>query len=147
MLRGAAAALIVLFVAIQFVPVDRSAPAITQDVAAPPEVAALLRRACYDCHSRETRWPWYARIAPASWLVARDVRLGRGNLDFSGWDAYDADERRHLRREAWEEVGSDEMPPTLYRLMHPEARLGEADRAVLRAWASAPEGPAPRDED
>ena len=71
-------AVAVLLVAIQFVPGGAVNPPVTQDLPAPPEVKAILRQACYDCHSHETRWPWYGRVAPSSWLVARDVSAGRG---------------------------------------------------------------------
>ena len=88
--------LVVALVAIQLVPVDRTSPPVTADIAAPANVRAVLKRACYDCHSNETTWPWYSRVAPVSWLVARDVREGRKELNFSDWGGYAA--KRQARK-------------------------------------------------
>ena len=79
--------LAVIFILIQFIPVDRTNPPVTREVAwDSAETARIARRACYDCHSNETVWPWYSNIAPASLLVASDVRDGRSYLNFSEWD-------------------------------------------------------------
>ena len=82
-------ALIVILTGIQFIPVERSNPPARSAVAAPSEVQALLRRACFDCHSNETVWPWYSHIAPVSLLIAGDVRRGRKEVNFSAWEKYD----------------------------------------------------------
>ena len=74
----------------QLVPVERTNPPVEAEIVAEPEVHALLRRACYDCHSHETVWPWYAWVAPVSWLVAHDVDHAREELDFSRFESYDA---------------------------------------------------------
>ena len=97
---------------------------------------SVLRRACYDCHSNETVWPWYSRVAPASWLVARDVNEGREALNYSTWTSYPAEERDEERAETWEEVEEGEMPLGVYLLMHREAKLSDADRTILRSWAA-----------
>lgn len=102
----------------------------------PPAVAASLRRACYDCHSNETRWPWYSRVAPAAWLVARDVDNGRGQLNFSRWAAYHPFDRADLLDAACRLASMREMPPRAYVLMHPDARLSEEEVATLCAWTS-----------
>ncbi len=124
-----------LFLAIQLVPVERSNPPVLAEVPAPPEVREVIERACYDCHSHETRWPWYAQLAPASWLLAYDVAEAREHMNFSDWKQYDEDEQRDLVEEAWEEVEEGEMPPWFYLPLHPEARLSDADRSVLEDWA------------
>jgi hypothetical protein len=90
----------------------------------------LARRACFDCHSNETRWPWYAAIAPASWRVQHDVSEGRARLNFSALDTRSEDGMDALR-EAGETVTEGEMPPLDYRLLHPEARLTVAERRAL----------------
>ncbi|MDJ0865833.1 MAG: heme-binding domain-containing protein [Myxococcota bacterium] len=126
-----------LFLAIQLVPVERSNPPVLAEVPAPPEVREVIERACYDCHSNETRWPWYAQLAPASWLLAYDVAEAREHMNFSDWKQYDEDEQRDLVEEAWEEVEEGEMPPWFYLPLHPEARLSDADRGVLQRWAEA----------
>src|SRR5689334_23582497 len=72
----------------QLIPVDRRNPPVQAEVQASAEARVLLRRACYDCHSNETVWPWYARVAPVSWVVVHDVRRGRDVVNFSTWTLY-----------------------------------------------------------
>lgn len=128
---------LVLLVAIQFVPVDRSNPPVETEVPAPAKVRPVLRRACYDCHSNETVWPWYSRTAPLSWLVARDVREGRKKLNFSTWNRLDAGRRARKLKETWKEVSEGEMPPGFYVAIHREAALSPEDRTALRDWTLA----------
>ena len=130
--------LLVALVVIQFVPVDTSNPPVIGDVPTSPAVKAVLRRACYDCHSNETEWPWYARVAPVSWLIARDVRKGRAELNFSTWNQYTTQQRVKKLKETWEEVTAGEMPPWFYLPVHREARLSAEDRALLTQWARQP---------
>ena len=119
----------------QLVPVDRSNPPVDSEVPAPPEVRAILKRACYDCHSNETTWPWYSRVAPLSWLVERDVREGRKGVNFSTFGRY-ADKRRQRKwMEIPEQIEKGEMPPWFYAAIHGEARLSDAERAALVRWA------------
>jgi len=128
-------ATIIAIGAIQLVPVDRTNPPVETEVPADAEAGAVLRRACYDCHSNETVWPWYSRIAPVSWLVARDVREGREELNLSTWNRYTTKQQIKKLKESWEEVAEGEMPPWLYLPPHPDARLSAGDREVLRAWS------------
>ncbi len=118
----------------QLVPVDRSNPPVTTGFGAQQELMATLRRSCYDCHSNETVWPWYSRVAPVSWLVAHDVHEGREHLNFSTWGAYSGDKQAKLRKEIWQEVSEGEMPPLQYYPAHPDARLSEQDKAIIRVW-------------
>lgn len=134
-LRWVVLGAVVVFVAIQFVPVDRSNPPVTAEVPAPPEARAVLRRACYDCHSNETVWPWYSRVAPVSWLLAHDVHEGRDELNFSTWDRYAANEQVKKLKKSWEETSEGEMPPWFYLPVHRDAVLSAEDKAVLRRWA------------
>lgn len=150
-LKLAGLALVVLLVAAQFVPVDRTNPPVGEEIVAPAEVMTVLERACYDCHSNETVWPAYSRVAPVSWLVARDVHEGREALNYSTWGRYSAEERSELLEETWEEVAEGEMPMKPYVLLHPAARLTAEDQEVLRAWSLAPggrsdDGPATSDD-
>ena len=124
------------FVLAQLVPVGRANPPGGGDVAAPPEVRAMLKRACYDCHSSETVWPWYSRVAPVSWLIARDVREGRNEVNFSIFTQYPEKRRRRKWKEIPEQIEKSEMPPWFYTAVHPEARLSDADRAALLRWAA-----------
>jgi len=116
--------------------VDKTNPPVQQDVAAPPEVAAVLQRACYDCHSNETVWPWYSNVAPISWLLARDVREGRRELNFSAWNEYNAKKQTKKLKEIAEEVAEGEMPPWLYIAAHRHAALSQADAERLRVWTA-----------
>lgn len=133
--KWAGVTLVGLLVLIQFVPVDRTNPPVEGEVPAPPEVRQVLQRACYDCHSNETNWPWYSRVAPVSWLVVRDVRQGREHLNFSTWNRLPTREQVEALRESWEEVDEGEMPLWFYLPPHPEARLSARDRELLRNWA------------
>lgn len=134
-IRWIAFGFLVFIVAIQFVPVGRSNPSITAEAPATPEARAVLRSACYDCHSHETVWPWYSRVAPFSWLVTRDVRKGREELNFSTWDHYTIKEQVKKRKKSWEEVEEGKMPLWFYLLNHRDARLSVEDRVILRSWA------------
>jgi hypothetical protein len=129
---------LVALMASQLVPVETGNPPVTGDIPTSPAVKAILRRACYDCHSNEVKWPWYSRIAPVSWLLARDVRRGRAELNFSTWDRYSTQQRVKKLRESWEEIAVGEMPPWFYLPVHRDARMTAEDRALLRQWARQP---------
>ncbi len=136
-------AFVAVFVLLQFTNPARTNPPIPPggDISAtnppPPQIAALLHAACYDCHSYETTWPWYSRIAPASWLVVGDVNDGRERLNFSEWPHGDPDKEARRLGSVSEELGYKEMPPAKYTLMHPAARLTDAQRKELEDWADA----------
>ena len=134
MLVKIGAALACALLLAQLIPVARENPPVESEVPAPDEVRRILRNACYDCHSHETRWPWYSRVAPISWLVAHDVSQAREQLNFSAWNRYDERDRRKKLEEAWEEVEEGEMPLWYYVPFHAEARLDAEDRRRLRAW-------------
>jgi hypothetical protein len=87
---------------------------------------ALTVRACYDCYSNQTVWPWCARIAPTSWLIRNDVDEGRGKLNFSEWDRSQRETYR-----AGRQVQQGNMPPWYYTLMHPPATLSPPERQAL----------------
>ena len=123
-------------VAIQLVPVSRTNPPRNGVVPAPEPAMAVLRKACWDCHSNETRWPWYAYVAPVSWRIADDVREGRHELNFTEWNRASARQRRRVADKVWEEVSEGNMPLPRYVRWHPEARLSATDRAALQVWAS-----------
>lgn len=97
----------------------------------PAHVVRVVRRACRDCHSNETAWPWYGRVSPVSWLVAGDVREGRARLNFSEWNRQSPEMARLRMGEACEEARAGKMPLWQYTLLHPEARLGKDDLAAL----------------
>jgi hypothetical protein len=116
------------------IPID---PATRIDAAAPvpAPVMATLRRACFDCHSDETRWPWYSALPIASWLIEHDVMSGRGQLNFSRWTLYNRFDRADLLDKVCELVTRRVMPLPPYLALHREARPSEADIAALCAWS------------
>jgi hypothetical protein len=133
-LLGLGVPLLLLF-AIQLVPYGRDhvPPAAGRPPAwDSPRTLALARRACFDCHSNETRWPWYASIAPISWRVQTDVNLARAVLDFTAFDPGNPRMTKAAGKAAGEVTRRD-MPPQDYVLMHPEARLNAADNQALTA--------------
>ena len=99
-----------------------------------PNVMASLRRACFDCHSIETRWPWYARLPVAGHLIARDVREGRAQLDWSRWQSYSRFDRAELLDKVCELATRRVMPPWQYRLLHADARLSSRESGDLCDW-------------
>jgi hypothetical protein len=120
---------VVLFLLIQIVPFGRAHanPPVTQD--APwnsPETRALAVRACYDCHSNESVWPWYSNIAPVSWLIQHDVDEGRSKLNFSEWD-----KPQREAEKAGEAVQRGSMPRWFYIPLHPAANLNAAEKQQL----------------
>jgi hypothetical protein len=122
----------------QLVSFDRTNPPVTGEIHAPPAIKALLRRACYDCHSNETTWPWYSRVAPASWLLHRDVVEGRRHLNFSEWSAIPAEKRVRRMKDLVEEVSEGGMPPWFYLPMHAAAHLSAEEKQALESWAQGP---------
>ncbi|MSM38012.1 MAG: hypothetical protein GJT30_00055 [Geobacter sp.] len=100
-----------------------------------PDTRELARRACFNCHSFETIWPWYARYAPVSWLIAHDVQEGREKLNFSDWQGGTREGERP--EEIAKEITEGDMPPFAYRFAHPEARLSAKQRTQLIEGLSA----------
>ena len=131
----AAAVGIVTVAAIQFIPVPRTNPPVAFEVAAPADVRKILERSCFDCHSNHTRWPWYSRVAPVSWLVARDVYRGREHMNFTDWPQFDFEEQEHLMGDIVKQVERGKMPLPIYLVMHGDAVLRADDRQRLLSWA------------
>lgn len=133
---SAFALIFIVLVALQFKTVERENPDVVAEAAfsGPPEVEAILRESCYDCHSNETHWPIYSRIAPISWLVSYDVVEGRKKLNFSEWNTLPMGRQFRNMDKIWEYVESGEMPLRKYVLLHPSARLTEKEKSVLHGW-------------
>ena len=129
--------MIVGFGLIQLVPYgrDRANPPVTSEpVWNSPATKALARKACFDCHSNETVWPWYSSIAPGSWLIYRDVANGRAKMNFSEWPAVGGG---GLMARAAQKVAQGKMPPLRYKLAHSGARLSDAEQRQLIAGFKA----------
>ncbi|MDX5476990.1 MAG: heme-binding domain-containing protein [Cyclobacteriaceae bacterium] len=133
--------LVLVFLGIQFVPNDlpevelQNPGDIMLTGMVNDEVAGLLKNSCYDCHSNESKYPWYSHIAPSSWLVTKDIREGREELNFSQWNSYDLMEQLGKLDDIVEEVSSGNMPMGIYTLMHSSAKLSDAQRELIVAWA------------
>jgi len=126
-------------VLIQFIPFghDHTNPPVTGEPQwNSPETRDLIHRACFDCHSNTTVWPWYSHVAPVSWLLQRDVNGGRRHLNFTEWNR----PQKHAKDIA-EQVKEGEMPPWFYLPMHPAARLAEAEKQALIEGAEKTFGP------
>lgn len=102
-----------------------------------PQAAVVLDRACNDCHSNQTRWPWYTNVAPVSWVVINHVNEGRRQMNFSDWAQYSQDEQARLLKKICREVKSGGMPLGSYLWIHRDAKLSSDDVKVLCDWASA----------
>ncbi len=131
--------LLLVLVVIQFVPFghDHTNPPVTKEPSwDSPQTRDLFHRACFDCHSNTTTWPWYSHVAPVSWLVQRDVNGGRKHLNFTEWDRA----QRHAKDVA-AEVKTGDMPPWFYLPMHPAAKLTEPEKQALTDGAEKNLGP------
>lgn len=129
-----------LLVAIQFVP--NKLPAVTKENPGDiiksgltdQAVALLLKTSCYSCHSNETEYPWYSHVAPVSWLVKRDVVVGREELNFSTWTGYDTTRMLNKLDDIASEVNDGRMPMTIYTFIHPSAKLSAEQRQLIVTW-------------
>lgn len=132
--------LFILLVIIQFInrPERIEAPITRNDIIenlqVNADVAGILKAACYDCHSDQPRYPWYASIAPVSWSISEHIEHGRDELNFSEWATYSARKRDHKLDEMVEEVEAGHMPLPGYVKMHKDADLSSEQIETLRAW-------------
>ena len=144
MIQRLAGAVLLMVVLIQLVPapyrIEPEQPAsgesIQEDPFVPGAVKSILRRSCMDCHSEQTRIPWYGRVAPVSWMLARDVENGRAAMNLSRWGEMKSPARVLLSRLACANAGSGRMPPASYLMMHPEAKLSGDEVNVLCQWSA-----------
>ena len=134
--------ILLLFLFIQLIPWEQ--PPVTKNnpddlmlhQKVPEDVAGLLKASCYDCHSNETVYPWYSKVAPVSWLVRRDVKEGRKELNFSDWNKLKITKKAKNFDKIAEYTESEEMPMKIYTIMHPNARLDDAGRKKIIDWAN-----------
>lgn len=128
------------FAIIQFIPVDKVNKPVDQSKNfvkvenTPEKVAALLKNACYDCHSDETVYPKYAYIAPFSWSVKSHVNEGREHLNFSVWGSYNKDLKQNMLKNSIQTIENKVMPMPAYIVYHPEANLSKEDRLLLNNY-------------
>ncbi|HEY9402756.1 MAG TPA: heme-binding domain-containing protein [Pyrinomonadaceae bacterium] len=142
-LKSAALALAALFISLQFVRSNQTNPpvdptrAIESHVRVTPEVAGIFERSCKDCHSHQTEWPLYSRIAPVSWYVAEHVNHGRREMNFSEWSNYDREQADWLLGAMCMTAERGRMPLASYTRLHHSAKLSPADVKILCAWSKA----------
>lgn len=127
--------IVIVLVGIQFIPVERTNPPVKSDLTAPKEIKEILKRACYDCHSNETNWVWYTKIAPSSFLAVSDVNDARKHLNFSEWGTLENNKQKKLKEEIWEEIREEQMPLWQYKIFHNESKLTQQDKNLIRNWA------------
>jgi hypothetical protein len=93
----------------------------------------LFKNSCYDCHSNDTKWPWYSHVAPVSWIVTSDVKSGREWLNFSEWESYNEAKKEKLKKLIYREVVAA-MPLYIYTTAHDNAKLSDEQKNLIRQW-------------
>jgi Haem-binding domain len=130
---------LVVFIGAQFVRADRTNPPATPTMSlrakTPADVSAILDRACRDCHSNETRWPWYTNVAPMSWMVADHVHQGREHFNYSEWTSYNSDDQDKFLGAMCNLAQRGRMPLPSYLLIHRDATLSPEDVQTLCSWS------------
>ncbi|CAH0279977.1 heme-binding domain-containing protein [Chryseobacterium sp. WG14] len=132
--------ILVAFIMIQFFPIDKTNPAPTPGMDflkiknTPDPIAKIIRTSCYDCHSNETKYPWYSNISPASWVVKNHINEGRKHLNFSTFAVYESKRQLHKIEECLEMIEKKEMPLESYYLGHQNAKLTDEQRTALSQY-------------
>lgn len=98
------------------------------------EVQTIFEHSCYDCHSSQTRWPWYSNFAPVSWLLADHIKDGREELSFSEWGTYPPKKAGKKLEEICKMVGESKMPLKSYLIIHRDSVMSEADKQAVCNW-------------
>lgn len=125
---------------IQFIRIDTTSPEYQKgneylfQTQAPKEIGNILKKACYDCHSFETNYPWYSNIAPFSWLVNNHIQEGREHLNFSEWKNYSPEKKISIQEECIKEIEKNKMPLQSYTFIHSEAKLSDTTKIQLKNW-------------
>ena len=131
---------VVAFIVIQFIRPDFTNPPVNQaetleaNLQVPENVQAILNRSCADCHTNNTKYPWYSYIQPSAWFLAQHIEEGRGQVNFSTWKTYPAAKQRRKLSEVCEQVQSKEMPLPSYLWIHRDAQMSDADIKTLCDW-------------
>jgi Haem-binding domain len=138
----ALALILILVIGAQFVRADRTNPptrpqrSLLALKAMTPDVRTILDRSCRDCHSNETRWPWYSHIAPVSWMLAQHVNGGRDRMNYSEWTSYDPDDQDKFLNGMCSLTKKGRMPLPSYLWIHRDAKLSDSDVKTLCAWSA-----------
>lgn len=143
MIKKIALGITAILVIIQFFRIDKTNPVIVQGndfltVTNPPEnIQLMLKNACYDCHSNQSKYPWYTNIAPISWWVKDHINEGREELNFSEWGTFKEKRQKHKLKETIEVLEEGEMPLESYLIIHDEAKLTTEQKNELVTWFKA----------
>jgi len=135
--------LVIVIVIIQFIPNDKPEVVLANENdliynnQLPEHISVMLKESCYDCHSNETVYPWYSHVAPVSWLVVKDIREGRNELNFSHWESQSKMDKAKNLDKIIDEVTDENMPMPIYTIMHANAKLSDNDRQLLAEWAES----------
>ena len=136
-------ALLIIFIAIQFIRPAKnrsegiSANDISTKYPVPDSLQAILKVACYDCHSNNTRYPWYAEIQPVAWWLNNHIKDGKSGLNFSEFTSYRIKKQFHRLDDINKQVKKNEMPLSSYTLIHTDAKLTEGQKLAIAAWATS----------
>lgn len=136
-------AFIVIFIVIQVFQINKTINPVNEQTdfiavtQTNPEVATILKNACYDCHSNQPTYPWYTSVAPVSWWIKNHINEGSKHLNFSIWQTYTVKRKDHKLEECVEMIEEGEMPMNSYTWMHPEAKLTDAQKQLLIDWFKA----------
>ena len=134
--------LVVIFIIFQFIPsYEKVNPSFdkNQEIKVSDNLKTVFKKSCYDCHSFETNWPWYADVAPMKWVIRRDVVEGRKALNFSIWESYSDKKKKELKKQIFRSINLA-MPLPQYLWLHPEAKLSSEDKKKIQNWASDGKG-------
>jgi hypothetical protein len=131
------ALLFLAFIGIQFVEVEQTNPPVYGEIRTPIDVKTILKKSCYDCHSNSTVWPWYAKVAPVSWIISDDVKEGRKALNFSEWEKLKYSVKEEMIKKIWKVVNNDKMPLVIYTIMHTDAKLDVLRKNIIKKWVSS----------
>lgn len=132
--------LLILLILIQFIRVDQTNPESNSEsnyfvvASVPTQVQSIMRESCFDCHSNQTVYPWYSKVAPASWFLNNHIKEGREKINFSEWDIYALEDQINIHSECIEVIQENEMPLKSYTLIHSKARLSDEEKAALIQW-------------
>ncbi len=135
--------LLIAFIIIQFFPKNypENQPVTENDIIThhnvSDDIASILKTSCYDCHSNQTTYPWYSKIAPVSFLLKHDIEEGRGELNFSEWGTYDVMDKIDKLDELVEETQEGKMPLPIYTFMHGHAKLSDSQKEQIEVWANS----------
>ena len=134
--------LLIVLVGIQFIPTKRnqSNEILESDISKtymlPAEIQTIFKNSCYDCHSNNTKYPWYNKIQPVSWLLENHIKKGKKELNFSEFGAYSKRKQKNKLKSITSQIRDNEMPLSSYTLIHRDAKLSEKDRDLIKQWVS-----------